>query len=65
MNDLDDACRRVHDLGFKAAQEPVEIAGVRMFFVNDPDGTPIEIIELPGGAKDSAELWRGPRESWA
>ena len=65
VGDLDDAYRRVGELGFVAAQEPVEIAGVRMFFVNDPDGTPIEIIQFPDGAKDSAELWRGPRQTWS
>jgi glyoxylase I family protein len=64
VTNLDDAYRAVGELGYEAAQEPVEIAGVRMFFVNDPDGTPIEIIEFPNGAKDSAELWRGPRDSW-
>src|SRR4051812_34106393 len=64
VTDLDEAYRRVGELGFTPAQEPVEIAGVRMFFVNDPDGTPIEIIEFPNGAMDSAELWRGPRQSW-
>jgi len=42
------------------APEPVvEIAGVRMFFVPDPDGTRIEVIEYPNGARRSAELWRG------
>jgi glyoxylase I family protein len=34
---------------------PVEVGGVRMFFVADPDGTPIELIEFPGGALSSAE----------
>ncbi|OBA94422.1 extradiol dioxygenase [Mycobacteriaceae bacterium 1482268.1] len=37
---------------------PVDIAGVRMLFVYDPDGTPIELIELPGGAKSTLQLWR-------
>jgi glyoxylase I family protein len=36
----------------------VDIGGVRMFFVGDPDGTPIEIIEYPNGATTSAQLWR-------
>jgi catechol 2,3-dioxygenase-like lactoylglutathione lyase family enzyme len=31
-------------------QRPVGVGGVRMFFVADPDGTPIELIEFPGGA---------------
>jgi glyoxylase I family protein len=37
----------------------VDIGGVRMFFLADPDGTPIEIIEYPNGATTSAQLWRG------
>jgi glyoxylase I family protein len=36
-------------------QPPVEVGGVRMFFLADPDGTPIEIIEFPGGALSSAD----------
>jgi glyoxylase I family protein len=36
-------------------QPPLEVGGVRMFFVADPDGTPIEIIEFPGGALSSAD----------
>jgi glyoxylase I family protein len=37
----------------------VDIGGVRMFFLLDPDGTPVEVIEYPGDATTSAELWRG------
>ncbi|RDH79696.1 VOC family protein [Mycolicibacterium moriokaense] len=40
------------------ATAPVEIAGVRTLFVYDPDGTPIELIELPGGAQSSLQMWR-------
>lgn len=40
------------------ATPAVEIAGVRMLFVYDPDGTPIEFIELPAGAKSTLEMWR-------
>jgi hypothetical protein len=29
-----------------------------MFFVRDPDGTPIEIIQYPNGATTSAQRWR-------
>ena len=36
-------------------QPSVEVAGVRMFFLTDPDGTPIELIEFPGGALSSAD----------
>lgn len=59
--DLDAAFARVGDLGYEA-QPPVEIAGVRMFFVADPDGTPIEVIEFPGDARTSGELWRGRQD---
>ena len=37
---------------------PTSIAGVRMLFLYDPDGTPIEFIELPGGATSTVEMWR-------
>lgn len=57
VRDLDAVYRQVIELGFRPAQEPVDIGGVRMFFVQDPDGTPIEIIEYPNGERDSAELW--------
>ena len=30
-----------------------------MFFVKDPDGTPVEFIELPGGARSTYEMHRG------
>lgn len=59
--DLDAAFARVGALGYEA-EAPVEIAGVRMFFVADPDGTAIEIIEFPGDARTSGELWRGRQD---
>jgi glyoxylase I family protein len=40
------------------SQPVVDIGGVRMFFIHDPDGTPIEILELPGGAHSTLQLWR-------
>lgn len=40
------------------ATPAVEIAGVRMLFVYDPDGTPIEFIELPAGARSTLDMWR-------
>lgn len=40
------------------ATPPVDIGGVRMLFVYDPDGTPIEFIELPGGATSTLQMWR-------
>jgi catechol 2,3-dioxygenase-like lactoylglutathione lyase family enzyme len=57
--DLDDTHRRVTAAGYPPDQEPFEIGGVRMFFVKDPDGTPVEFIELPGGARSTYEMHRG------
>ncbi|MFZ1174905.1 MAG: VOC family protein [Mycobacterium sp.] len=57
--DLDDAHRRISAAGYTPEQEPFEIGGVRMFFVKDPDGTPVEIIELPGGVRSTYEMHRG------
>jgi hypothetical protein len=36
----------------------VDIGGVRMFFIYDPDGTPIELLELPAGISSTLQLWR-------
>lgn len=60
VDDLDAAYERVQALGQRPQQEPVAISGVRMFFVADPDGTPIELIELPAGLTSPVDLWRGP-----
>ncbi|BBY10603.1 VOC family protein [Mycobacterium marseillense] len=40
------------------ADPPVDIGGVRMFFIYDPDDTPIELLELPAGATSTVQLWR-------
>jgi glyoxylase I family protein len=59
VNDLDatyDALRRHHP-GVRA-EPPVDIGGVRMFFIYDPDGTPIELLELPTGVSSTVQLWR-------
>jgi catechol 2,3-dioxygenase-like lactoylglutathione lyase family enzyme len=61
VTDLDDTYRRVSDAGFTPDQEPFEIGGVRMFFLQDPDGTPVEFIELPDGARSTYEMHRGVR----
>ena len=37
---------------------PVDIGGVRMLFVYDPDRTPIEFIELPDGVQSTLQMWR-------
>jgi glyoxylase I family protein len=59
VDDLDttyDTVRRRHP-GVRA-EPPVDIGGVRMFFIHDPDGTPIELLELPRGASTTLQLWR-------
>jgi catechol 2,3-dioxygenase-like lactoylglutathione lyase family enzyme len=61
VTDLDDTYRRVNDAGYTPDQEPFEIGGVRMFFLPDPDGTPVEFIELPDGARSTYEMHRGVR----
>ncbi len=61
VTDLDDTHRRVRAAGYEPDQEPFTIAGVRMFFVKDPDGTAVEFIEFPGTARTSEELHRGAR----
>jgi catechol 2,3-dioxygenase-like lactoylglutathione lyase family enzyme len=59
VTDLDDTHRRLTEAGYTPEQEPFEIGGVRMFFVKDPDGTAVEFIELPGGARSTYEMHRG------
>jgi catechol 2,3-dioxygenase-like lactoylglutathione lyase family enzyme len=59
VTDLDETHRRVRDAGYPPEQKPFEIGRVRMFFVKDPDGTPVEFIELPGGARSTYEMHRG------
>ena len=59
VTDLNDTHRRIIDAGYPPDQEPFEIGGVRMFFVKDPDGTPVEFIELPNGARSTYEMHRG------
>ncbi|SPM30003.1 VOC family protein [Mycobacterium terramassiliense] len=59
VRDLDDTHRRLHAAGYTPDQDPFEIGGVRMFFVKDPDGTPVEFIELPNGVRSTYEMHRG------
>jgi catechol 2,3-dioxygenase-like lactoylglutathione lyase family enzyme len=59
VTDLNDTHRRFSYAGYTPEQEPFEIGGVRMFFVKDPDGTPVEFIELPNGARSTYEMHRG------
>jgi catechol 2,3-dioxygenase-like lactoylglutathione lyase family enzyme len=59
VTDLDDTHRRIIAAGYTPEHDPFEIGGVRMFFVKDPDGTPVEFIELPNGARSTYEMHRG------
>ena len=54
VDDLDAAYDACAARGLHPLQKPVEVGGVRMFFLADPDGTPIELIEFPHGATTSA-----------
>jgi glyoxylase I family protein len=54
VDDLDGAHAACIARGLRPLQPPVEVGGVRMFFLADPDGTPIELIEFPRGATTSA-----------
>jgi catechol 2,3-dioxygenase-like lactoylglutathione lyase family enzyme len=59
VTDLDETHGRINAAGYTPEQDPFEIGGVRMFFVKDPDGTPVEFIELPGGVRSTYEMHRG------
>ncbi len=59
VTDLDDTHRRILAAGYPPEQDPFDIGGVRMFFVKDPDGTPVEFIELPNGVRSTYEMYRG------
>jgi catechol 2,3-dioxygenase-like lactoylglutathione lyase family enzyme len=58
VEDVDAAYKQAASFGDVHCEPPVDIGGVRMAFVYDPDGTPIELVELPGGVKTTDELWR-------
>ncbi len=57
VRDIDAALAAVTAAGLEPEQQPVEIGGVRMFFVRDPDGTPIEFVSYPNGETTSAQMW--------
>jgi glyoxylase I family protein len=57
VRDIDEALAALAASGVQADQQPVEIGGVRMFFVRDPDGTPIEFVSYPNGERTSAQMW--------
>jgi glyoxylase I family protein len=57
VRDIADTVAAVTAAGIQPEQQPVEIGGVRMFFVRDPDGTPIEFVSYPNGEQTSAQMW--------
>ena len=58
VSDIDAAHAECVARGLAPLSPPVEVGGVRMFFLNDPDGARIEIIEFSGGHTTSA-AWNG------
>lgn len=54
VGDLDAAHAACVAKGLRPRSAPFAVGGVRMFFLADPDGTPIELVEFPGGATTSA-----------
>jgi glyoxylase I family protein len=54
VDDLEAAYDACAAGGLQPLQRPVDVGGVRMFFLADPDGTAIEVIEFPHGATTSA-----------
>lgn len=57
VRDIDATVAAITAAGVQPEQQPVDIGGVRMFFVRDPDGTPIEFVSYPNGERNSAQLW--------
>lgn len=58
VDDLDAAHAACVANGLAPLSPPVEVGGVRMFFLTDPDGARIELIEFSGGHSTSA-AWNG------
>ena len=57
VRDIEATLAALTAAGIQPEQQPVEIGGVRMFFVHDPDGTPIEFVSYPNGEQSSAQMW--------
>ena len=57
VRDVDAAHAAIIAAGVQPEQQPVDIGGVRMFFVRDPDGTPVEFVSFPNGERNSAQMW--------
>lgn len=57
VSDIDATVAAFEAAGIVPEQQPVEIGGVRMFFVRDPDGTLIEFVSYPNRERTSAQMW--------
>lgn len=58
VSDIDAAHAACVARGLAPLSKPVQVGGVRMFFLTDPDGARVEIIAFPGGQTTSA-AWNG------
>lgn len=57
VGDIDATLAALNAAGLRPEQDPVEIGGVHMFFLRDPDGTPVEFVSYPNGERTSAAMW--------
>ena len=57
VSDIDATVAAIEAAGITPEQQPVDIGGVRMFFVRDPDGTLIEFVSYPNKERTSAQMW--------
>jgi glyoxylase I family protein len=60
--DVSATYEQLQAFGVVRCEPPVDIGGVRMLFLYDPDSTPIELVELPGGAATTDQMWRPPAQ---
>jgi catechol 2,3-dioxygenase-like lactoylglutathione lyase family enzyme len=49
VDDADATYAELHSAGVRLASEPVDLYGTRMFFVIDPDGQGIEMVQYIRG----------------
>ena len=56
VESVDRAYDAFKSVGIVPLQQPAEIEGTRMFFVQDPDGRRVEFVEYPEGAPRAAEM---------
>lgn len=56
VSNIDEAFEGLKAQGYVEASAPSEIRGVRFFYVFDPDGQAIELIQFPSPLKSLADL---------